>query len=262
MNDKASRLIGWPTIRQLRIKSHLCSYQKLRSNCFEDYQMLNEDKESFFPEWNNETLSSTILQAFEYKRSAELDTYVYVGEYGSYSGNGFVYEFRGRLNEIKRNLSKLHELEWINNSTRGLIIQMNLFNPNVQLFTSVILLTEFLSTGGISSTARFEPFQFNGKFLFLSMSDVRFSSLVFQSQFQLICSIIYLILIIYILISEIRRMIHLKSSYFRRIQSYIELSLIVFLGQVLEFIFGFLENRKELEIFFEKQMDMFMLISN
>ena len=124
--------------------------------------------ESFSPEWNNETLSSTIVQAFEYKRSEELDTYVYVGEYGSYSGNGFVYEFRGRLNEMKRNLSKLHELEWINNSTRGLIIQMNLFNPNVQLFTSVILLTEFLSTGGISSTARFEPFQFNGKFLFLS----------------------------------------------------------------------------------------------
>ena len=93
-----------------------------------------------------------------------MDTFPYLGEHGSYSGNGYVYQFRGRLNEIQGNLSELHRLEWIDNSTRAILIQMSLYNPNVGLFTSVMLLTEFLSTGGIAPTARFEPMNFFGKY--------------------------------------------------------------------------------------------------
>ena len=93
-----------------------------------------------------------------------MDTFPYLGDHGSYSGNGYVYEFRGRLSEIQGNLSEIHRLGWIDNSTRAILIQMSLYNPNVQLFISVMLLTEFLSTGGISPTARFEPMNFIGKY--------------------------------------------------------------------------------------------------
>ena len=168
INDKTNRLIGWPTMRQLRIKSSLCSYQKLRSNCINDYSLFHEEKDSSPPGWINETVeeySSSIRQAFKYQSAEELDSYVYVGEHGSYSGNGYVYEFRGRLTDIRGNLSQLHQLEWINNHTRAVIIQLSLYNPSVELFTSVIFLTEFLSTGGIYSTARFEPLNFTGDFL-------------------------------------------------------------------------------------------------
>ena len=170
INDKSNRLIGWPTMRQLRSKSHRCSYQKLRSTCLEDYSSSNEDEHSFLPAWINQTTDEynlSILRAFQYQTNKQLDTYVYLGDHGRYSGNGYVYEFRGRLNEIQGNLSELHRLQWIDNYTRAVIIQMNLYNPNVALFTSVIFLTEFLSTGGVHSTARFEPFQFIGKFVFI-----------------------------------------------------------------------------------------------
>ena len=168
INDKSNRLIGWPTMRQLRSKSTPCSYQKLRSNCIEDYHSSNEAKDSFLPAWINQTTdeySSSILQAFEYKTSQELNTYVYVTDHGSYSGNGYVYEFRGQLNEIRQNLSELHRLQWIDNHTRAVIIQLSLYNPNVQLFTSVIILAEFFTTGGMQLTARIEPFNFTGRFL-------------------------------------------------------------------------------------------------
>ena len=168
INDKSNRLIGWPTIRQLRIKSHQCSYPKLRVNCSQDYSSSTEDTDSFLPEWINETnneFNPSILRAFEYQTNEQLDTYVYLGDHGSYTGNGYVYEFRGRLNEIRTNLSQLHRLEWIDNYTRAVIIQLNLYNPNVELFTSVIFLSEFLSTGGVYSTVRFEPFTLIGKFL-------------------------------------------------------------------------------------------------
>ena len=165
IDDKNNRLIGWSTMRQLRIKSSLCSYRKLRSDCVDDYDPSKEEKDSFAPGWINETseeFSSTIRQAFRYQSSEQLDTYVVVGRHGSYSGNGYVYEFRGRLNDLRSNLSRLHQLQWIDSRTRAVIIQFTLYNPNVQLFSSVTILTEFLSTTAIYLTARFETMDFQG----------------------------------------------------------------------------------------------------
>ena len=75
-------------------------------------------------------MNSTILaKAFEYNED-------------------YVYEFRGRLWEIENNLSLLHKFQWIDSQTRFVNIEMNLYNPNVKLFTSVLLSVQFLSTGG------------------------------------------------------------------------------------------------------------------
>jgi hypothetical protein len=167
INDTSNRLIGWPTMRQLRVKSSSCSVQIIRSKCLNDYNLLNEEKDSYEPGWINKTTqinNSSISHAFEHRTSNELDTYVYVGDHGSYNGNGYVYEYRGHLNEIQNNLSQLHQFNWIDNQTRAVIIQLSLYNPNSQLFTSVTFLVEFLSTGGISPTARFDPFRFSGNF--------------------------------------------------------------------------------------------------
>lgn len=166
LNDKSNRLIGWATMRQLRVQFDQCSYPKLRLDCFKDYSLFNEEKRSFSPGWtniSNKEPNSSIDQAFQYRSDDQLDTYVYLGDHGSYSGNGYVYEFRGRLSDIRKNLSQLHQLEWIDNSTRAVIIQLSLYNPNVQLLTSITLLVELLSTGGLFPTARFEPFIFTGK---------------------------------------------------------------------------------------------------
>ena len=162
-------------MRQLRIKSDLCHVQnEIMSTCVYDYSLLNEERDSYQPGWLNETIetySSSIRQSFEYKSSEELDTYIYVGNHGSYFGGGYVYEFRGRLSDLQSNLSQLHGLGWIDNQTRGVIIQLTLYNPNVQLFTSVTFLIEILSTGGIYPTSRFEPIDFYG--IFFSFSKIK-----------------------------------------------------------------------------------------
>ena len=89
-----------------------------------------EEKRSFEPGWSNETSSvfnSSIDQAFQYRQDDELHLV------------GYVYEFRGRLIDLRNNLSKLHQLGWIDNRTRTMKIQLNLYNPNRQLFTEVLL---------------------------------------------------------------------------------------------------------------------------
>jgi hypothetical protein len=49
----------------------------------------------------------------------------------------------------------IHQLNWIDNQTRAVIVQLSLNNPNVGLFISVTFLIEFFSTGGIYATAGF-----------------------------------------------------------------------------------------------------------
>ncbi|UJR18699.1 hypothetical protein I4U23_005606 [Adineta vaga] len=212
INDKSNRLIGWATMRQLRIKTTTCQARNpISSTCQNDYNSLNEDKHSYAPGWKNETsqiYNLFIDQAFIYQSADKLDTYMYVGDHGSYSGSGYVYEFRGRRSELQSNLSQLHQLGWIDNQTRAMIIQLTLYNPNIQLFTSVTFLTEFLSSSGIFPSARFEP-------------------ITFTLAYQLICTIIYMLLILYFMWIEIKLLIQLKWKYFHRFWSYVQVGIIV-----------------------------------
>ena len=182
INDKSNRLIGWATIRQLRVKSQLCPIQnEISSLCAHDYSLFNQDERSYYPGWRNQSnnnYSSTILDAFKYKSSEQLGTYVYAGDHESYGGGGYVYEFRGRLSSLQSNLSQLHQLGWIDTRTRAVIIQLSLYNANVELFTSVILLIEILSTGGFYPTIHIEPMHFYSTYYsdFFKFVIVSFSS--------------------------------------------------------------------------------------
>jgi hypothetical protein len=137
----------------------------MNMTCNADYSLSNEEQSSFQPKWLNQSTidySSAIRNAFIYQSSDQLDTYDYVGDYSTYSGGGYAYQFRGRLSDLRSNLSQLHQLQWIDEQTRAVIIQLSLYNPNVQLFTSVTFLMEFLSSGGAFPTARFEPIRIQG----------------------------------------------------------------------------------------------------
>ena len=164
LNDKTNRLIGWITMRQVRVQSHPCpSLQYLISTCRDDYRFSNEEKRSFEPGWINQTsqtYSSAILRSFLYQSGETSDTYVSVGDHHTYDAGGYVYEFRGRLSDLRSNLSQLHQLQWLDQQTRAVIIQFNLYNPNVALFTSVTLLVEFLPDGGLYPQSLFQPFSF------------------------------------------------------------------------------------------------------
>ncbi|CAF0940715.1 unnamed protein product [Adineta steineri] len=241
LNDKSNRFIGWATIRQLRVKSELCVEQRVILICEDSYSFFNEETQLFQPGWTNETIedevySSSILNAFNYSTSDELDTYTYVGEFGTYSGGGYVYEFRDSLSDLKTNLSALHQLDWIDEKTRAVFIQLTLYNPNVQLLTAVTLLAEFLPTGGVHTTARFEPINFY----------------TFQSILQLVCTILYIFFIVYFMIIEIRLVFKLRLKYFHQFWSIIQLGIIgCSLGNIGVYFWRFQEANRISELFKE-----------
>ncbi|CAF1642081.1 unnamed protein product, partial [Adineta ricciae] len=240
INDKSNRLIGWATMRQLRVKPSTCSDQRIMKICEKDYNFFNEDEESYSPGWTNQTLDETyslsINNSFQYRTSNELNTYVFVGEHGTYNGGGYVYEFRGQLKDLQSNITTLHKLQWIDKKTRAILIQITLYNPNVQLLTSITFLCEFLITGEIISTSYFQPLNF----------------FTFTSIFQLICTIIYMSFIIYFMFIQIRVFLRLKWKYFQQFWSLIELGIIVCSWtSVAIYIWRFKESRRISSLFKE-----------
>ncbi|CAF0947824.1 unnamed protein product [Adineta steineri] len=238
LNDKSNRFIGWATMRQLRVKSELCPDQRIISICEDSYTFSNEETQLFEPGWTTnattEEFSPSVIKAFNYTTSDELDTYSYIGEFGTYSGGGYVYEFRGRLSDMKTNLSTLHQLDWIDEKTRAVFIQLTLYNPSVQLLTAVTLLAEFLPTGGVYTTARFEPINFY----------------TFTSLLQLVCTILYIFFIIYFMIIEIRLLFELRLKYFHQFWSIIQLGIIgCSLGSIGVYFWRFQEANRIGQLF-------------
>ena len=111
------------------------------SSCEAGYSMFNEENQLFSPGWTyvlnstTETIgnySDSIRRAFMYNSSEHLDTYSYIGEHATYGAGGYVYEFRGKTSEIMANLSLLRELSWLDMQTRGVIIQMSLYDDVIR----------------------------------------------------------------------------------------------------------------------------------
>lgn len=181
LNDRSNRLIGWPIMRQLRVRSRSCTDTHfMSSQCNKDYSISGEDRSFYLPGWIRETnetysywnTSSNLIRTFEYRSSDDLDGYMYIGNHATYAGGGYIYQMRGSINQIRANLSLLQQMHWINHQTRAIFIQLTLYNPNAQLFTAVTLLAECLSTGGVFTSARFEPIQIYGMSLSLMIFDL------------------------------------------------------------------------------------------
>ncbi|CAF3391615.1 unnamed protein product [Rotaria sp. Silwood1] len=186
--------------------------------CSSDYKIWTADRRLFQPGWtlnaSNISYSQSIENAFKYRSSNEIDSYSHMTDHAFYDGGGYIYEFRGRLNDIKKNLTVLQQLSWIDRLTRAIFIQFSLYNPNAELFTSAIITVEFLVTSGLISSSRFDPFRFHNNLK------------GFSSVFHLICATIFLVLIIYLTLTEIQSLIRKKQAYFRVFWFYIEWSII------------------------------------
>ena len=189
-------------MRQLRVRRRSC---QLNFTCEDEYSFSDEENRSFEPGWKTTNLTSSVQRAFQYQSGDELDSYPIIGQHHSYRSGGYVYDFRGRLRELRGNLSQLHQFNWIDSQTRAVIIQISLYNPNVNLFVSLTILTEFLATGGLAPQSRIEPFSHQSNSLPILCLQPQFRCFIVSiSIFQLVCFILYMILIAYLMIKHTR----------------------------------------------------------
>jgi polycystin 1L2 len=168
LNDKTSRMVGYAVLRQLRVQKESCkipnSLKNVTNFCNSDLNMINEEKQSYGLNWMeyNETVfeevgMSRIYNSFIYRNSDSLQGLPYWGSFNLYNGGGYVYELRGKLNHLVGNLTFLQQNNWIDRQTRAVFAEFSIYNPNINLFMVSTILFEFLPSGNILASARFDP---------------------------------------------------------------------------------------------------------
>jgi polycystin 1L2 len=155
----------------------------------------------------------SIYNAFQYKDAYTLQGSPIQGKFATYDGSGYLYELRGKLDYIQGNLSLLQQMQWIDRQTRAVFIEFSSYNPNINLIMVSTILIEFLSSGSILTTARFDPLN-----LFAETNGISFKTI------SVIILFIYIIYFMYIQVRDLykRGILEYMSDFW----SYIEWSII------------------------------------
>ncbi|KAK7505245.1 hypothetical protein BaRGS_00003407 [Batillaria attramentaria] len=164
VNDKASKLLGYATMRQLRVKPRQCKVVKpmvgVVEECNTDYEYLNQEEGTFDLGWQPRTTTSTAndtAEWYRYTSSDELDSYPYWGELALYAGGGYVVRLEGSKSELLNLFTRLETEQWIDQYTRAVFIEFVIYNAQVNLFGIARILAEFQPNGGVVPSYRFEP---------------------------------------------------------------------------------------------------------
>jgi polycystin 1L2 len=116
---------------------------------------------------------------------------------------------RGQLNFIQGNLSVLQQMNWVDSQTRAIFVEFSVYNPNVNLVMVSTILIEFLSSGSILTSARFDPIN-----LFNETGSI---------SFKTICEIVFIAFILYFLYNQINEAINRDlKEYLNDFWTYIE----------------------------------------
>ncbi|KAI8796885.1 polycystic kidney disease protein 1 2, partial [Biomphalaria glabrata] len=155
--------LGTPRIRQLRMIKEQCSLQKIKvKECVYGYSLSGEDIDKYCPGWTdncsrNEDGDTDFTDAWIYTPSQDIWGLPIAGEYGIYGGGGYIVQLRFK-NTALQIVKKLKRQMWIDRQTRAVFIEFTLYCPNTNHFAFVILLAEFMETGGILPYFSIYPF--------------------------------------------------------------------------------------------------------
>ena len=85
---------------------------------------------------------------FRYQNREELKVYPYWGILTWYEGGGYQARLGSSVTESNAIIGKLMEMNWVDQLTRALILRINLYNANSNLFSMVSVAFEFPPSGG------------------------------------------------------------------------------------------------------------------
>ena len=74
-----------------------------------------------------------------------------------------MFALRGSLSFLQGNLSQLQQLNWIDKNTRAVFAEFSAYNTNINLVMVASILVEFLESGAILMSAKFQPLNLFGE---------------------------------------------------------------------------------------------------
>ncbi|OWF47600.1 Polycystic kidney disease and receptor for egg jelly-related protein [Mizuhopecten yessoensis] len=224
IKDMESRRVGLPRLRQLRVKENTCvvnpALSTMIKHCRDEYGWTDDDAKHYLPGWKkppeeNITALKEEKSPWVYQNSVKLKSAPYMGTISTYKGGGYVALFERNVTWTNRIIEKLKKDVWLDVYTRGVFLEFAVYNPNINLFSSAILLTEFVSSGGAVARIEFKVFRllnYVGAFGILVV--------IFQ--------VIYACFSLYFFIRCIKKVRKEKMKYFGRFWNLLEFILLCF----------------------------------
>ncbi|XP_078670979.1 polycystin-1-like protein 2 [Branchiostoma floridae x Branchiostoma belcheri] len=226
--DTSSFLVGSPRLRQIRVKKdESCDVPaplwRVLTDCDKPYSLLNTDVNSYDVGWtrlDNVTFDAlTSLDNISYYQRPWIYQYASLsaavpdsGEHGTYYGGGYLVELSNSSSADMELIDELQEMDWIDDNTRAVFIEIIVYNANANLFAVLTLLAEFTTLGktytqGEIMVVRLYPYTTVWGFVALG------------------CHGLFLLITLYLTFREVRRILTLGTEYFKMFWRVVELVL-------------------------------------
>jgi hypothetical protein len=218
--------------------------------CTDNLNTKSQDENSYGFAWSEYNSSyvapfgyKSIYEAFQFKSASTLQGSPYQGKFNIYDGGGYLYEMRGQLEYLKGNLTLLREMNWIDRQTRAVFAEFSVYNPNINLVMVSTILVEFLSSGTILASAKFDTLNLFG---FISLGS--YSMLI-----ECFIVAVFMLFIMYFLGVEVKSCLKRgPREYFADFWSFIELSIITTAWTSFSMFLVRLNSATQVLSFFEK----------
>uniref|UniRef100_A0A5K3EGP3 GPS domain-containing protein n=2 Tax=Mesocestoides corti TaxID=53468 RepID=A0A5K3EGP3_MESCO len=238
IGDRKNRIMGYATMRQVRIRQDSCAVQQemgnIFSKCYGAYSIWTQDENDYLPGWiPSQQSRDTLPMEYRYTRASERGGSFLSGQLALYSGGGYVHELRGSSERLLEDVQKLRQQGWIDHRTRAVIVEFTTFNPGTHLFGMTVIKFELPGTGSVLPSYRIEP----ANLLSFTISGVK--------AFELTCQILFVIALAGLLIKEGRNLWGERLAYFRTFRSWAQMFILFgSFGAICIYVFVTIEVKK------------------
>ncbi|XP_052065752.1 polycystic kidney disease 2-like 2 protein [Mytilus californianus] len=204
-------LIGKFRLRQIRVQRDSCNFpDKLKElfgfdhlgmECTSSLNSMNDDNDHYNKSWQIQSTLVSSTDEWSYQNAWDLESVPYLGERAIYGGGGYLVDMNAGPSAISK-ISELMLKSWIDTRTRAFFVEFVLYNPNVNMYSSVMIVFEYSSPGTLTKS-----FQIYTTPLSHYSTSKEIMSLVFEIVFFLLT-----IFLSYIEIKKIR-LVSLKTYF-------------------------------------------------
>ncbi|XP_035672187.1 polycystic kidney disease protein 1-like 2 [Branchiostoma floridae] len=222
LQDSTSFVVGNVRLRQLRTKTNdSCgiprSFAGILDDCDKSYDLWSADDVSHDVGWRaltedqNGTETPTELQPWQYNFASLSVASPLYGLFSAYYDGGYIADLPGDMDADLATVETLEQLGWIDDNTRAVIIEMIVYNPNANLFSTVELMTEFSTIG-----KAFPKTQVTTVRLYQYVTDWGYVMIAFQIAFILVTLVFCF--------RELKNIFNLQKEYFKMFWKVVELT--------------------------------------
>ncbi|KAM6292731.1 polycystin family receptor for egg jelly [Porphyrio hochstetteri] len=173
--ESSSKIIGLPRMKQIRAKGtekkcfHPHSFGNnsviRKSHCLHKYGTDIPEKDNYAGTWTEVAIQSvskgvSSYSGFTYQRNKTPWMYYSYGDLHTYGPAGYTFYFfpeEGRANSTTR-LDALQQNNWLDEKTWSVIIELTVFNPDVDLFCTISVIFEMSHFGIIKPSLSVNSF--------------------------------------------------------------------------------------------------------